>query len=89
MVGTSRVAVIAMERMSALLFVDFTNPEVPVIISWEQMMPVEDVDPSQGGLKWSPEGMLFIDAADSPNGEALVISSYEMSGTLAIHQLKK
>jgi hypothetical protein len=89
MVGTSRVAVIAMERMSALLFVDITNPEVPVIISWEQMMPVEDVDPSQGGLKWSPEGMLFIDAADSPNGEALVISSYEMSGTLAIHQLKK
>jgi len=90
MVGDSRVAVIGMERMSALLFVDITNPETPQVISWEQMLPVRDITPGTAEAnKWSPEGIFFIDAADSPNGKPLLLTSYEVSGTLSIHQIEK
>lgn len=89
MVGDRRVAVIGMERMSALLFVDITTPTAPTVISWEQVLPLETVDPKQSGLMWSPEGIYFIDAADSPNGKPLVITSYEVSGTVSIHQIEK
>lgn len=89
MVGTSRVAVIGMERMSALLFVDITNPETPVVIKWEQMLPLSTIVPGKLGLTWSPEGLAFVSAKDSPTGKALVLTSYEVSGSLSIHQIEK
>ncbi len=87
MVGDNRVAVIGMERMSALLFMDITDPVNPTVISWEQMIPVENVDPATVD-KWSPEGLVWINAEDSPNGKPLLITSYEVSGTLSIHSIE-
>lgn len=89
MVGASRIAVIGMERMSALLFVDITNPAVPKVLKWEQMLPVGTVVPGALNQTWSPEGLLFIDGKDSPTGKALVLTSYEVSGSLSIHQIEK
>lgn len=89
MVGSSRVAVIGMERMSALLFVDITNPANPAVIKWEQMLPLSNIVPGALMQTWSPEGLLFIDAKESPNGKALVLTSYEVSGSLSIHQIEK
>lgn len=89
MVGSSRVAVIGMERMSALLFVDITNPAVPVVIKWEQMLPLSTIVPGRPGLTWSPEGMTFVSAKDSPTGKPLVLTAYEVSGSLSIHQIEK
>lgn len=90
MVGDTRVAVIGLERMSALVFMDITDPAKPTVIKWEQMMPVRDVDLSKDeGKRFSPEGMFFIDAADSPNGKPLLLTSFEVSGTLTIHSLEK
>ncbi len=90
MVGDSRIAVIGLERMSALVFMDITNPLNPKVISWEQMMPARDVDLTKDeGKRFSPEGMFFIAAADSPNGKPLLLTSYEVSGTLTIHSIEK
>jgi hypothetical protein len=89
MVGSSRVAVVGMERMSALLFVDITNPAAPSVIKWEQMLPLSTIVPGQLGLTWSPEGLVFVSAKDSPNGKPLVLTAYEVSGSLSIHQIEK
>ncbi len=89
MVGSSRVAVVGLERMSALVFMDITNPASPKVIKWEQVLPLEGVKPGSNGLMWSPEGMVFIGAKDSPNGKPLLLTSYEVSGTLSIHQIEK
>jgi hypothetical protein len=89
MVGSTRVAVIGMERMSALLFADITNPLAPTVIKWEQMMPLSTVVPGTMGLTWSPEGLYFVSSKDSPTGKALVLTSYEVSGSLSIHQIEK
>jgi hypothetical protein len=74
--------------MSALLFLDITKPAKPVVIKWEQMLPLSTIVPGSEGLTWSPEGLVFVDAKDSPNGKPLVITSYEVSGTLSIHQIE-
>lgn len=91
MVGSSRVAVLGLERMSALVFFDITNPEEPEVIQWEQLMPTNTTATSNlfKGDKWSPEGIVFIPANKSPNKKALVITSYELSGTISIHQIEK
>ena len=88
MVDDSRVAVIGMERMSALLFMDITDPANPSVIEWKQFLPAEDVVVADQN-KWSPEGLVWIDAADSPNGKPLLVTSYEVSGTLSIHSIEK
>ena len=87
MVGNSRVAVLGLERMSALVFFDITDPANPEVISWEQVMPLEGT--AADAKMWSPEGVVFIDAADSPNGKPLVLTSYEMSGTISLHSIEK
>lgn len=84
--GERRVAVLGLERFSALLFFDITDPATPSLISWEQMQPLEST-PLAESTAWSPEGMVFVPSWQSPNGKPLVITSYEMSGTMTIHQI--
>jgi hypothetical protein len=36
----------------------------------------------------SPEGMSFVPAAQSPTGNALLIAGYEVSGTVAVWEIK-
>jgi hypothetical protein len=36
---------------------------------------------------WSPEGVIFVAADKSPTKKALVITSYEVSGSITIHEL--
>lgn len=86
--GERRVAVLGLERFSALLFFDITNPAAPTLISWEQMQPLEPTPLAQSKA-WSPEGMVFVPSWQSPNGQPLLITSYEMSGTMTIHQISE
>jgi hypothetical protein len=67
---------------------DITDPANPTTIEWKQFLPAEDVVVADQN-KWSPEGLVWIDAADSPNGKSLLITSYEISGTLSIHSIEK
>jgi hypothetical protein len=87
-VGDSRVAVLGLERMSALVIFDVTTPRSPQLIKWMQMLPITETPVTQA-TAWSPEGIIFISADKSPNGKALFITSYELSGTLTIHQIEK
>lgn len=88
MVGTKRVLILGLERMSALVLFDITNPANPIFEEWKQMMPVANTHISEA-TAWSPEGIIFIPANQSPNGKPLVITSYEVSGSLTIHQITR
>lgn len=85
-IGKSRVAVLGMERTSSLAFFDISNPASPTLFSWQQMQPVFTT-PVDVSTAWSPEGIVFVPADKSPNKKALVITSYEMSGSITIHQV--
>lgn len=86
-VGSSRVAILGLERMSALVIFDVTTPSNPSFVKWIQMLPTTATPASQA-TAWSPEGVIFIPADISPNGKALFITSYELSGSLTIHQIE-
>ncbi len=87
-VGDSRIAVLGLERMSALVVFDVTTPRSPQFVKWMQMLPIT-ATPAAQATAWSPEGVIFIPAEKSPNGKALFITSYELSGSLTIHQIEK
>lgn len=85
-VGKSRIAVVGMERTSSLAFLDISNPVKPTLFSWQQMQPMLTT-PLDMSTAWSPEGVIFVAADKSPTKKALVITSYEVSGSITIHEL--
>ena len=87
MVGDRRIAVLGLERMSALAVFDITQPRIPVFIEWLQMLPAK-ATPAKDVKYWSPEGIVFVSADKSPSGKAIIITSYELSGSLSIHQIE-
>jgi len=87
MVGDRRIAILGLERMSALAIFDITVPANPVFQEWLQMLPTK-ATPAKDVKYWSPEGIVFVPANKSPSGKALIITSYELSGSLSIHQIE-
>lgn len=87
MVGDRRVAILGLERMTALAVFDITQPSNPIFQEWIQMLPTK-ATPAKDVKYWSPEGIVFVPADKSPSGKALIITSYELSGSLSIHQIE-
>ena len=87
MVGDRRIAILGLERMTALAIFDITDPGNPVFQEWLQMLPTK-ATPAKDVKHWSPEGIVFVPASKSPSGKALIITSYELSGSLSIHQVE-
>ena len=87
MVGDRRIAVLGLERMTALVVFDITEPRKPIFQEWIQMLPTK-ATPAKDVKHWSPEGIVFVPADKSPSGKALIITSYELSGSLSIHQIE-
>jgi hypothetical protein len=86
MVGDRRIAVLGLERMSALVIFDITFPSSPIFQEWIQMLPTK-ATPVKDAKYWSPEGIVFVPADKSPSGKALIITSYELTGSLSIHEI--
>jgi hypothetical protein len=75
-------AFVALERTSAILMYDLSNPAAPKFIQWLQ----NTTDMANGDI--SPEGLSFVPAAQSPTGNAMLIAGYEVSGTVAVWEIK-
>lgn len=70
-----RLAFVGLERMSGVAVFDFTDIKKPTLVDYF-------MDPADRG----PEGLLFIDAENSPiPGQALLVVGYEYSKTLAVY----
>ncbi|MEM1056502.1 MAG: choice-of-anchor I family protein [Bacteroidota bacterium] len=77
-------AFVGLERVSAVAVYNVTDPAnafyVDLLINRDFEADVES--PEAGDL--GPEGLVFIPAADSPNGLPLLVTSNEVSGTISI-----
>ena len=69
------LAFVALERSGGVMIYDVTNPAEPF---FEQYVYMHD--------HVSPEAMVFVSGADSPNGAPMLIVANEVSGTVAILQ---
>lgn len=81
-IGTKTYAFVALERTSAILMYDISNPVAPVFVQWLQ----NTTTLSDGDV--SPEGLTFVSAAQSPTGTPLLLAGYEVSGSLAVWEIK-
>lgn len=71
-------AFIGMERNNAIFAYDITLPSDPHMVGY--MIPSD--------MHNSPEGLEFIATKDSPSGKPLLAVAYEMTGTVALYEVK-
>jgi len=81
-VGAATYAFVALERASAVMMYNITDPSKPRLVQYVR----NTSNLLDGDL--SPEGMKFIPAAQSPTGMALLVVGHEVSGSVAVYQIK-
>ncbi|MEC5318048.1 choice-of-anchor I family protein [Brenneria populi subsp. brevivirga] len=90
-------AFIGLERFGGVLVYDVTHPRSPVLEDYINTR-ADWTTKKLKALDWKtqgaavgdlgPEGLAFIPAEQSPNGEPLLLVGYEVSGTTAVYRLK-
>jgi len=88
-IGTFRdrtFAFIGLERIGGVMVYEVTNPESPNFIQYINTRDFT-VDPRSNLTDSGPEGLIFIDGVDSPNGKPLLVVSNEVSQTTAIFEV--
>ena len=77
-IGEKSYAFVGLERQSAILIYDITDPANAHYVDYV-------VTHTQGDV--SPEGMFFVPAEKAPNGKDLLIVSNEVSGSTVIYEI--
>ena len=79
-------AFIGLERIGGVMVYDITDALNPSFVQYINTRDFNGVaaDGTAGDL--APEGIVFISADDSPNGNALLVVSYEISGTVVVFE---
>jgi DNA-binding beta-propeller fold protein YncE len=93
-IGGQTYAFIALERIGGVIVYDVTNPRAPVFVTYRNdrtclpLAPGSDACAFSGlGPDLGPEGILFVPAASSPNGQPLLVVANEVSGTVSLYQV--
>ena len=84
-IGDQAYAFVLLERIGGMMVYNVTDPANPVYLQYVNSRGTVPGEPESGDL--GPEGVVFIEAADSPTGKALVILSNEVSATISIYSL--
>ncbi|USP40323.1 choice-of-anchor I family protein [Acinetobacter sp. XS-4] len=85
-IGKKTYAFIGLERVSGIMVYDITNPQKPQFVEYFTTRNFKETDMAkQGDL--GPEGLIFISAKNSPNGQPLLVVGNEVSGSTAIYQI--
>lgn len=88
-VGDAIYAFIGLERVGGIMVYDVTNPYAPVFVEYVNNRDFNE-DPETGNPKdLAPEGLIFIPAAQSPNGKDLLVTANEVSGTTTIFEIEE
>jgi hypothetical protein len=87
-------AFVGLERIGGIMIFDVTEPEntryVNYVNSRDFTAPNNEQDENLEGVDagdLGPEGLVFIKADDSPNGEPLLVVGNEISGSTTIYQV--
>lgn len=81
--GGRNYAFIGLERIGGVMIYDVTDPTAPTFVQYLNDRDLT-ADPETNATDSGPEGLLFIPAADSPNGENLLVVANEVSKTVSV-----
>ncbi len=76
-------AFVGLERVGGFITFDITDPLRPEFVTYTN--PAAGPSGTPGQTDVSPEGIIFVSAADSPSGNPLVIIGNEVSGSATIY----
>ncbi len=80
-------AFVGLERVGGVVMYDITDPTNPTFAKYINTRDFSG-DPEQGTSgDLAPEGLAFVPAGESPNRTALLVVTYEVSGSVAIFEL--
>jgi len=82
-IGDKTYAFVILERIGGVVAYDISNPMEPQFI---QYLNNRDPEEDEGG-DLAPEGILFVEAEDSPTGGNILVISNEVSGTITVISL--
>lgn len=81
-------AFVGLERTGGIVVYDVTDPTSPDLVAWENPRDLAG-DPTLGTAgHLGPEGVLFVPAEESPTGVPLLVVSNEISGSVAIFEVR-
>ena len=83
-VGDRQLAFVALERIGGVMVYDVSDPEAP---TFERYLVTREFVGSTVGPDSGPEGMVFIPAAKSPTGQAILAVGHEVTGTVVFWEL--
>ncbi len=72
----------SLERTGGVMIYNITDPVNPVYVGYHNNRSFATNGPDRGA-----EGMIYIDAVDSPNGNSIMLLANEISSTLTIYQI--
>ncbi len=93
-IGAQTFAFIGLERMGGIMVYDVSNPTAPSFVRYKnaalegllKVSPANNTTP--GSYDVAPEGMVFVPAAQSPNGKPMLIVASELSGTTTMYEVR-
>ena len=92
-IGAQTFAFVGLERMGGIMVYDVSDPASPTYIRYKNaaleglaLDPANNTTP--GSLDVSPEGMVFVPAALSPNDKPMLIVANELSGTTTMYEVQ-
>ena len=86
--GDSTYAFVGLERIGGVMVYNVTNPNNVSLVTYftsRDFGVVPGANTAGGDL--GPEGLLYISANDSPDGKHYILTSNEISGSIAVYQL--
>ena len=80
-------AFIGLERIGGIMVYDVTDPNAVDFVKYINPRDFSGDAAAGTAGPLGPEGLIFIDAQDSPNGEALLVVSNEVSGSTTVFSI--
>jgi 2',3'-cyclic-nucleotide 2'-phosphodiesterase (5'-nucleotidase family) len=86
-IGDSTYAFVGLERIGGVMVFNITNPATSYYVTYINSRNFAQTPGVNQGGDLGPEGIIFIPAAQSPNGKNLVVTGNEISGTVAVFEV--
>lgn len=86
-IGDSLYVFVGLERIGGVMIYNITNPSAPYFVSYLNTRNFAQTPGLGSGGDLGPEGVLYIPAAESPNGRDMLVVSNEISGTVSVYQI--